>query len=97
MGTILLIILILLLIGALPAWPYSSGWGYWPSGGVGLILLIVIVLALTGKLLSRCAFERTFNWNGGAFTTSAHSTRGGTDDLDCRRSPRRKAFHCAHG
>jgi Protein of unknown function (DUF3309) len=50
MGTILLIILILLLIGALPAWPYSSGWGYWPSGGVGLILLIVIVLALTGRL-----------------------------------------------
>ena len=48
MGTILLIILILLLIGALPAWPYSSGWGYWPSGGLGLILLIVIVLALTG-------------------------------------------------
>ena len=49
MGTILLIILILLLVGALPAWPYSSGWGYWPSGGVGLILLIVIVLALTGN------------------------------------------------
>ncbi len=50
MGTILLIILILLLIGALPAWPYSSGWGYYPSGGLGLILLIVIVLALTGNL-----------------------------------------------
>jgi uncharacterized protein DUF3309 len=50
MGTILLIILILLLIGALPAWPYSSGWGYWPSGGLGLILLIVILLALTGHL-----------------------------------------------
>jgi Protein of unknown function (DUF3309) len=50
MGTILLIILILLLIGALPAWPYSSGWGYWPSGGLGLILLIVIVLALTGNI-----------------------------------------------
>jgi Protein of unknown function (DUF3309) len=50
MGTILLIILILLLIGALPAWPYSSGWGYWPSGGLGLILLIVIILALTGSL-----------------------------------------------
>jgi hypothetical protein len=50
MGTILLIILILLLIGALPAWPYSSGWGYWPSGGLGLILLIVIILALTGGL-----------------------------------------------
>lgn len=50
MGTILLIILILLLIGALPAWPYSSGWGYWPSGGLGLILLIVVILALTGRL-----------------------------------------------
>jgi uncharacterized protein DUF3309 len=50
MGTILLIILILLLIGALPAWPYSSGWGYWPSGGLGLILLIIIVLALTGHI-----------------------------------------------
>jgi len=50
MGTILLIILILLLIGALPAWPYSSGWGYWPSGGLGLILLIVIILAVTGRL-----------------------------------------------
>ncbi len=50
MGTILLIILILLLIGALPSWPYSSGWGYYPSGGLGLILLIVIILALTGHL-----------------------------------------------
>jgi hypothetical protein len=50
MGTILLIILILLLIGALPAWPYSSGWGYWPSGGLGLILLIIIILALSGHL-----------------------------------------------
>jgi uncharacterized protein DUF3309 len=50
MGTILLIILILLLIGALPAWPYSSGWGYWPSGGLGLIVLILIILVLTGNL-----------------------------------------------
>jgi uncharacterized protein DUF3309 len=50
MGTILLILLILLLIGALPVWPYSSGWGYWPSGGLGLVLLIVIILALTGRL-----------------------------------------------
>jgi len=50
MSTILLIILILLLIGALPAWPYSSAWGYYPSGGLGLILLIVIILALTGHL-----------------------------------------------
>lgn len=50
MGTILIIILILLLIGVFPAWPYSSGWGYWPSGGLGLIVLIVIILALTGRL-----------------------------------------------
>jgi uncharacterized protein DUF3309 len=46
MGTILIIILILLLIGALPTWPYSTGWGYYPSGGLGLILVIIIVLAL---------------------------------------------------
>jgi hypothetical protein len=50
MRTILLIILILLLIGAFPAWPYSSGWGYYPVGGVGLILLIVIILALVGRV-----------------------------------------------
>jgi hypothetical protein len=50
MSTILIIILILLLIGALPAWPHSSGWGYWPSGGLGLIVLILIILALTGHL-----------------------------------------------
>jgi hypothetical protein len=50
MGTILLIILILLLVGVLPAWPYSSGWGYWPSGGLGLIVLILIILAFTGHL-----------------------------------------------
>ncbi len=50
MRTILLLILILLLIGALPAWPYSTGWGYYPSGGLGLILLILIILALMGRL-----------------------------------------------
>jgi hypothetical protein len=50
MRTILLIILILLLIGAFPSWPYSTGWGYYPSGGIGIILLIVLILALTGKL-----------------------------------------------
>jgi Protein of unknown function (DUF3309) len=50
MRAILLIILILLLLGALPTWPYSSGWGYYPSGGVGLILLIVMILALMGRL-----------------------------------------------
>jgi len=50
MYTILVIILILLLIGALPAWPYSTGWGYFPSGGLGLILIIVLVLVLTGRV-----------------------------------------------
>ena len=50
LGTILLIILILILIGALPTWPYSSGWGYYPSGGVGLILVILIILLLMGRI-----------------------------------------------
>jgi Protein of unknown function (DUF3309) len=50
MGTILLIILILLLLGALPTWPYSSGWGYYPSGGLGLILLIVVILLVLGRI-----------------------------------------------
>ncbi len=50
LGTILLIILILILIGALPTWPYSRSWGYYPSGGAGLILVIVIVLLLAGRI-----------------------------------------------
>jgi hypothetical protein len=50
LGTILIIILILLLIGALPTWPYSSGWGYYPVGGLGLLLIVVIILALAGRL-----------------------------------------------
>jgi Protein of unknown function (DUF3309) len=50
MTTVLLIIVILLLIGALPTWPYSSGWGYFPSGGLGLILLILIILMLAGRV-----------------------------------------------
>jgi hypothetical protein len=50
MGTILLIILIIILIGALPTWPYSGGWGYYPSGGIGLVVLILIVLLLMGRL-----------------------------------------------
>ena len=50
MRTLLLIVLILLLIGAFPAWPYSSGWGYYPVGGVGLILLIVLILAIAGRV-----------------------------------------------
>ena len=50
LGTILLIILILILIGALPTWPYSGGWGYYPSGGFGLLVIIVIVLLLMGRI-----------------------------------------------
>jgi len=50
LGTILIIILVLLLIGALPRWPYSSGWGYGPGGLVSVLLIIVIILALTGRL-----------------------------------------------
>jgi hypothetical protein len=50
LGTILLIVLILLLVGALPTWPHSSGWGYFPSGGLGLVLLIVVVLLLAGRI-----------------------------------------------
>jgi hypothetical protein len=49
-GTILLIILVLLLIGALPSWPYSTGWGYYPSGGLGLLLIVLLVLVVTGRL-----------------------------------------------
>jgi sterol desaturase/sphingolipid hydroxylase (fatty acid hydroxylase superfamily) len=56
MRTILLIILILLLVGAFPAWPYSMGWGYYPSGGLGLVLVIVLILALTGRDLGSNAF-----------------------------------------
>lgn len=48
--TILLIILLLLVIGGLPAWPYSRGWGYYPSGGLGLVLVILLVLVLLGRL-----------------------------------------------
>ena len=49
-GTIILIILILLLVFGLPTWPYSRGWGYYPSGGIGLIVLILVILLLLGKL-----------------------------------------------
>lgn len=50
LGAILIILLILLLIGSLPAWPYSTGWGYYPSGGLGLVLLIVLILLLFGRI-----------------------------------------------
>ncbi|MCM3874299.1 MAG: DUF3309 domain-containing protein [Pyrinomonadaceae bacterium] len=50
MGTILLIILVLLLLGAIPSWPHSRSWGYRPTGGLGLILIIVLILVLMGKI-----------------------------------------------
>ena len=50
MPTLLLIVVILLLVGALPTWPYSSGWGYYPSSGLGLVLVIVVVLLLAGRI-----------------------------------------------
>jgi hypothetical protein len=50
MGTILLVILIILLIGAFPSWPYSQGWGYGPSGILGVILIVVLILLLLGRL-----------------------------------------------
>jgi len=50
LGTILLIVLILMLIGVIPAWPHSKGWGYGPSGGLGLIVIILIILLLMGRL-----------------------------------------------
>jgi hypothetical protein len=50
LGTILLIILVLLLLGALPAWPHSRGWGYYPSGGLGLVVIVLLVLVISGRL-----------------------------------------------
>ena len=50
MSTILLIIVVLVLLGALPTWPYSRGWGYYPSGGIGLVLLILLILVLMGRI-----------------------------------------------
>jgi hypothetical protein len=50
LSTILLIVLVLLLLGALPTWPYSTGWGYYPSGGLGLVLLVLLVLVVMGRV-----------------------------------------------
>lgn len=49
LGTLLIIVLVLALIGSLPAWPYSRGWGYYPSGGLGLVVLILVILVLMGR------------------------------------------------
>jgi hypothetical protein len=50
MITVLLVVVVLMLLGALPAWPHSRGWGYYPSGGLGLVVLVLVVLLLTGRL-----------------------------------------------
>lgn len=50
LGTILLIIVVLMLIGAFPTWPHSRNWGYYPSGGIGIVVLVIVVLLLTGRL-----------------------------------------------
>jgi hypothetical protein len=50
MSTIVLVLLVLLLVGALPSWPYSRGWGYYPSGGLGLVVVVLLVLLLAGRL-----------------------------------------------
>jgi len=50
LGTVLLVVLVLMLIGAIPAWPYSRDWGYYPSGGLGLVVIVLVVLLLMGRL-----------------------------------------------
>jgi len=50
LSTVLIVVLVLALLGALPTWPYSAGWGFYPSGGLGIIVLVLIVLAVTGRL-----------------------------------------------
>lgn len=50
LGAVLLIVLILILVGVVPSWPHSAGWGYYPSGGVGIVVLVLLILLLTGRL-----------------------------------------------
>lgn len=50
LGTILLIVLVIVLLGALPTWPYSAGWGYYPSGGAGILLIIIVILLVAGRI-----------------------------------------------
>jgi hypothetical protein len=50
LGTILIVVLVLMLLGAIPAWPYSRDWGYYPSGGLGLVLVILVILVLMGRM-----------------------------------------------
>jgi len=78
LGTILLIILIILLIGALPTWPYSGGWGYYPSSGLGLLLVIIIVLLALGRILAsrRGRARRDQPGRGPLRNTSMRNGRG---------------------
>jgi len=50
LATVLLVVLIVILVGAIPSWPYSQNWGYWPSGGLGLVVIVVIILLLMGRI-----------------------------------------------
>lgn len=50
MGTLLLVVLVLLLVGVIPTWPHSKGWGYYPTGGVGLVLVVVVILLVAGRI-----------------------------------------------
>ena len=73
LGFILLIVLVLFLIGALPRWPHSSNWGYYPSGGLGIVLVVVFVLVLTDD--SNCASRRPSAWDIQARTASRTKRR----------------------
>ena len=87
MGTILLIILVLLLIGALPAWPYSGGWGYYPSGGVGIIVVILVVLLLAGYVY--VVKKGAFDWSESARREAEGEARL-LSDMEHRKLARRK-------
>jgi hypothetical protein len=62
MNTILLVVLIMLLIGALPTWPYSTNWGYYPSGGLGLLLLVLLIMALAGRAFESIGLAHERIW-----------------------------------
>ena len=64
LGTILLIVLVLLLIGAIPSWPHSRNWGYGPSGGLGLVVVVLVVLLLTGRIEQRASADKPASSGG---------------------------------
>ena len=101
MGTILIAILILVLVGALPTWPHSKKWGYYPSGGIGLVLLIVLILLLMGHLKGKkegvtCeknnmddriagVFVSCSGGDGSAILGRGHTSHGGRPHISYRR------------